>query len=156
MNLELDNKLMDKYPEIFAQRGEGPDKTMLCWGICCEDGWYDLLDMLCTDIYAFAEEHDTRIPQVAQIKQKFGGLRFYVDMGEDNIYNLISRAENESYYICEMCGTRKNIGQTRDWIRTVCGDCAKKNRWFTWMSYKDLEELERKAEADVVNDDTKS
>ncbi len=61
------------------------------------------------------------IPQVvaAQVKEKFGGLRFYVDGGDHYIYGAIQMAENMSFRVCEECGAP---GKTEGpgWIRTLC------------------------------------
>jgi hypothetical protein len=61
-----------------------------------------------------------------QLKEKFGGLRFYIDGGNDYIDGMISLAEDMSYRTCEMCGTSKNVGQTSGWITTICKDCFDK------------------------------
>lgn len=44
------------------------------------------------------------MPIVTQVKEKFGGLRFYVQQGTDEVYKLVSEAEAKSYHICEVCG----------------------------------------------------
>lgn len=65
-------------------------------------------------------------PRAAQVKEKFGGLRFYMTSGDDEIYQAISEAETLSHYTCEECG---NHGKKRDlaWIRTLCDNCY--NEW---------------------------
>ena len=63
-------------------------------------------------------------PRAAQVKEKFGGLRFYMTGGTDEIFGLIERAEEESYAICEQCGEPgRETGN--GWIRTLCEDCEK-------------------------------
>jgi hypothetical protein len=61
------------------------------------------------------------IPQVtiAQIKEKFGTLRFYYDGGDDYISGMVSLAESMSGVACEECGS---VGERRGggWIRTLC------------------------------------
>ena len=63
---------------------------------------------------------------VIQVKEKFGGLRFYVDGAPDWYYDLIDYYEAKSLTICESCG---KPGKPRDdaWIKTMCDDCAAKN-----------------------------
>jgi hypothetical protein len=61
---------------------------------------------------------------IAQIKEKFGGLRFYLDtaLNTDPIWGMIDEAEQRSLSTCEECGepgTRKRIG---GWLKTVCDD----------------------------------
>ena len=57
--------------------------------------------------------------EVQQIKEKFGGLRFYVNHGDDVVYGMTHFSENLSYQLCEECG---NQGTRREggWIRTLC------------------------------------
>jgi hypothetical protein len=50
------------------------------------------------------EEAAARIPVASQVKEKFGGLRFYVQAATDKHYNYITFAENMSYHTCEECG----------------------------------------------------
>ena len=60
---------------------------------------------------------------VAQIKEKFGTLRFYYIGGDEKIAGMVSMAESISYYTCETCGSTHNIGQTQGWIRIMCKSC---------------------------------
>ena len=62
--------------------------------------------------------------EIHQIKEKFGGLRFYVGPASDSLLNAIEDAESLSFTICEDCG---EPGKTRGggWIRTLCDGCAK-------------------------------
>lgn len=56
---------------------------------------------------------------VRQIKEKFGGLRFYYDGGDDQIYGMVRMAETWAAYSCEECGApgdRRSGG----WIKTLC------------------------------------
>ena len=62
---------------------------------------------------------------VTQIKEKFGGLRFYTNGHDDLVGGMIWLAEHMSYNICEHCGSTKNVSQTKGWITTLCEDCMK-------------------------------
>lgn len=70
------------------------------------------------------------IPQVeaVQVKEKFGGLRFYVDGGDDYTRGLIAMAEDMSFRICEVCG---KPGQLRQggWILTLCDEHHNDRSW---------------------------
>ena len=66
------------------------------------------------------------IPQVValQVKEKFGTLRFYFGGGDDEIYGMVSVAEQMSGSICEDCGTfSPEVGYTEGWIQVVCPAC---------------------------------
>lgn len=47
--------------------------------------------------------------RLAQVKEKFGGLRFYVDDASDEVHAAIDRAERHSYRTCEVCGARGRL-----------------------------------------------
>ena len=55
----------------------------------------------------------------AQVKEKFGGLRFYVNGANEEHYNYISFAENMSYRTCEKCGNPGKL-YTNGWHTTLC------------------------------------
>lgn len=135
MKKELDEKLCAKYPKIFANRHGDKMTTAMCWGFACGDGWYWLIDRLCSNLQWNTDKNnrDGKYPQVvaSQVKEKFGGLCFYVESATPEQYAVISFAETLSNYTCEECGTTKNIGHTQGWITTLCKDCASgsKNPW---------------------------
>ena len=55
----------------------------------------------------------------SQVKEKFGGLRFYTNGYTDEIGAMIRMAESMSYRTCEVCG---NPGHSNNygWISTLC------------------------------------
>lgn len=59
------------------------------------------------------------LPTIAQVKEKFGGLRFYVDGGTEEMHNYINFAEAMSVHVCEICGAP---GKTdgAGWVKTLC------------------------------------
>jgi hypothetical protein len=58
-------------------------------------------------------------PVAVQVKEKFGGLRFYVDGATEKQYNYISFAEALSHRTCEECGAPGMTYTTR-WHQTLC------------------------------------
>jgi hypothetical protein len=87
---------------------------------CVGNGWHPLLIQLSKDIIKL----DSTV-SIAQVKEKFGGLRFYINGGTDEIYSLIEKAEQESLTICEECGTKENVTTKGHWIITLCDKCRK-------------------------------
>jgi len=51
--------------------------------------------------------------------EKFGGLRFYYDGGDEQIHGMVRMAESWAARTCETCG---DPGKSRNggWIRTLC------------------------------------
>lgn len=78
---------------------------------------------------AFSAREERPIPEpveqvvAIQVKEKFGGLRFYYAGGDDYIRGVVDMAEEMSYCTCEMCG---NHGKLRrgGWYRTLCDQHA--------------------------------
>lgn len=90
------------------------------WGLEINDGWLNLVYELCKKLDEMTdyETGDNKFT-VVQIKEKFGGLRFYVYGATKEMYNLINEYEQKSYQVCEICG---KPGYTRPtgWITTMC------------------------------------
>ena len=56
---------------------------------------------------------------IEQIKEKFGGLRFYYQGGDDHISGMVTMAEVWAGHSCERCGD-KGHRRSGGWIRTLC------------------------------------
>jgi len=65
------------------------------------------------------DEETLKVPVAAQVKEKFGGLRFYVNGTTDKHHNYISFAESMSYRTCEECGAAGKT-YTNGWHTTLC------------------------------------
>jgi hypothetical protein len=65
------------------------------------------------------DEEALKVPVAVQIKEKFGGLRFYVHAASDKQWGYISFAESMSYRTCEECGAPGKT-YTDGWHKTLC------------------------------------
>jgi len=65
------------------------------------------------------DEETLKVPVAVQVKEKFGGLRFYVQAATDKHYSYISFAESMSYRTCESCGADGKT-YTDGWHTTLC------------------------------------
>jgi hypothetical protein len=65
------------------------------------------------------DEETLKVPVAVQVKEKFGGLRFYVQAATDKHYQYISFAESMSYHTCEQCGAPGKT-YTDGWHTTLC------------------------------------
>jgi hypothetical protein len=107
----------EKYPKMFSQP---------YGGFAVGEGWWPILQALCSNIQHYINwknKDGEVVPQVivAQIKEKFGGLRFYYDGGDDRIQGMVSMAESWADKSCETCGKpgrRREVG----WIKTLCDE----------------------------------
>ena len=135
MNEKNENHFLDKYPEMFVRLRDGKpftktdrQKHKMLFGLACGDGWFTLIDQLCKQIQHHVKwknrDGNKMEVHVHQVKEKFGGLRFYVGGADDYVHGLISMAETMSYYICEKCGGTEDVQQTdTSWIRYYCKNC---------------------------------
>lgn len=57
---------------------------------------------------------------VVQVKEKFGGLRFYTYHSTAEFNELIRQVEDESYRTCEECGAAGVLDQSHYWVKTLC------------------------------------
>lgn len=58
--------------------------------------------------------------EITQIKEKFGGLRFYVAQAPESFHDLIELATKESLNTCEECGAPGRSLVVNNWVRTIC------------------------------------
>lgn len=131
MKKELDEALCTKYPKIFRDRHGNIKETLMCWGFECGDGWYQVLDSLCGNIQSYIDWKNRSaaagykdfepVEQVVavQVKEKFGGLRFYYEGGDNHISGMVRMAESWASVTCEECGA-PGKHRSGGWIRTLC------------------------------------
>lgn len=63
---------------------------------------------------------------IFQIKEKFGGLRFYTDGSEsETLKAAIDAAEDACSKTCERCGQPGELRTNRSWLKTLCDVHAK-------------------------------
>ena len=75
-------------------------------------GWSKILDKL--------YDVKPRNVDVLQVKEKWGGLRFYVGGALREFHDAIEAAEEESYFTCEECGEYGKLREDLGWILTLC------------------------------------
>jgi len=111
-------RMEETYPKMFANP---------YGGFAVGEGWWPILEALCANIQNHIDwqnknhEKHPVVPQVVveQIKEKFGGLRFYYQGGDDNVHGMVRMAESWAATCCEECGA-PGIRRGGGWIRTLC------------------------------------
>lgn len=81
----------------------------------CDSGWNVLIKNLINDLIELGWDKQT-----CQVKEKFGGLRFYINSGSDDVHKRILKAEQDSYHICEKCGEEGKLRNDIGWYLTLC------------------------------------
>jgi hypothetical protein len=111
MDYEDFDKYMEKeYPYLFEEH---------CGGFAIGPGWRHIVVELCNDITWYCKQKQINI-KVQQVKEKFGGLRFYINSGDPAIGGMISMAEAWAENTCETCGERGKLDVKNNWMKTLC------------------------------------
>ena len=128
MNKENTQKMFDDFPELYR----GHESNCMHWGFAIGDGWFQLIYQLSAAIVAHADKagvhkYDEGFPQVTQVKEKFGGLRFSVRYYRpEEVVQMISEAEDLADRICMNCGCMDDTVMLRSngWQFNFCLKCA--------------------------------
>jgi hypothetical protein len=121
MDKDKQEKIFNDFPSLYKEKDLPPNETCMCWGLDVGNGWESLIRELSQKIL----ELDPDCVAV-QVKEKFGGLRFYTGPTTNEVFDLIQKYEGKSLKICENCGSDKNVKRVgTGWIYTRCPDCAK-------------------------------
>ena len=103
-------KFFDDFPEMFGEH---------TFDFSIEKGWMPIVYELCLSLAKIDPE-----VKVVQVKEKFGGLRFYVGAGTDEAFDLIDETEEYLNHICEKCGSAEDVTtEGKGWIKTMCHHC---------------------------------
>lgn len=117
MKKELEQKLFNDFPDLFADRVRQ---------IECDSGWFEIIYEASLKINNIIKTKNLSC-KVAQVKEKFGTLRYYMDSTTDEIQEIIKDAEVKSELTCEFCGTFENVKLRKGgWVKTLCNECNKK------------------------------
>lgn len=110
---------LDAYLESIGglKNGYYPDRPRITSSkfFSCNSGWHSLIQKLIEDLIRLGWDKE-----ICQVKEKFGGLRFYINEGSEEIYERIHQAERESYEICEDCGAPGELRKDLGWYFTLC------------------------------------
>ena len=118
MQAELDVLLCQRYPEIFRDRHKSIYETAMCWGFTCGDGWFGIIDSLCSEITRQVVAGKMPPVVATQVKEKYGTLRFHIRGGNEETLRLIESARHKSECTCEGCGAVTDVGHV------ICPACS--------------------------------
>lgn len=107
----------DEYDKDFSW-----DKN--CFPLEFANGWLRSFYELCTKLLTEVKSNF----RVEQIKEKFGGGRFYYSGGITQYgEELICNWEVDVQDICEICGKPASL-RTDGWWRAICDECYEKSK----------------------------
>lgn len=81
-------------------------------------GWAGILTRLLDDLDTLGWDRE-----IHQVKEKYGGLRFYPGACSDAVWNRIAAAERESVATCEACGAPGHVRSSGYWLSCRCDSC---------------------------------
>jgi len=133
MSPEKTKELIDRFPKLYRGRTKPLTESLMAFGFEIGDGWFGIiveLSQRIDDIVKAAGIPEEEYPEAMQVKEKFGGLRFYIGSATDEVFAAIDEAEAKSVKTCETCGQPgRQVGE--GWIVTICEACEKKNEQAT-------------------------
>jgi len=88
MDDKLEIILVRRFPKIFKDYGGDYRYTCMAWGFECGDGWFSIIYEACYNTTQLSKGTDLQVV-ASQVKQKFGGLRFYYSI--EGAYTPLSK-----------------------------------------------------------------
>lgn len=131
MNASNAKTLIQDFPRLYRGREKSITERSMPFDFACGDGWFQLIYKLSAHIEAAASANNIDInseqwPEAKQVKEKFGGLRYYIDAKSETflekVSNLVTEAEAKSFTICERCGRPGKL-RYDSWVKTLCDTC---------------------------------
>ena len=110
-------KLFKDFPALYRGKDKSVRESLMPFGFECEDGWFELVYELSKKITELDPEGKV---EASQVKEKFGGLRFYINGAPREIHDLIAKYEKRSYQTCEICGAKGERRPDLSWVRALC------------------------------------
>jgi hypothetical protein len=78
-------------------------------------GWYAIIKNLIEELLQVGWNK-----RLIQCKEKFGSLRFYIEGGTRDMYDIIHKYEKLSRETCELCGDKGENMIINNWLTTRC------------------------------------
>jgi len=129
---------MDEYKKTWQKELNQKRQSEGWYGCSVNDGWRDIV----LEADAMLEYIDPDY-KIAQVKEKFGTLRYYFETEKEGIENkimhaIVEYAERKSKNICEDCGDYGTIRGDIGWMLTLCDKChSQHNPDPTFKKYTD-------------------
>jgi len=121
---EFNHALVIRFPQFFPNIKD-LKQSLMAFGCEINAGWRPIVWKLTEDIEKQLEKTPVAEFEIVQVKEKFGGLRYYTSVGNDKIFKMINNAEEKSFKTCEKCGEKGSIDARYSWILTLCTKCKR-------------------------------
>ncbi|MGH8493088.1 MAG: hypothetical protein ACRERR_08300 [Moraxellaceae bacterium] len=98
------------------------------WGFSCNDGWFDIIDILCANLQFWTDRNGAPQSVAKQVKEKLGTLHFYCSGGNELTFGMVVMAQSMSARICEVCGAPGLLKAESGWYQVRCAAHANQNQ----------------------------
>lgn len=127
MNKENTEYLFNNFPHLYKGKDLSLKQNLMPFGFECGNGWFTIIKVLSQLIEKEIVDNNLTDVYAVQVKEKFGGLRFYMTYTTEKIDNYIDMAKVLCYNTCEICGSITNVKPTQGWINYLCEKCRSNN-----------------------------
>lgn len=86
-------------------------------------GWEIVIRRTVERIAEVRDRKDIKNLKIVQIKEKFGGLRIYMNDVDDDVDEIIREAEDECSELCSWCAKPGKLINRHGWILNLCDEC---------------------------------
>lgn len=104
-------------------------------------GWIAALGPAFAELKRGMQDRGMQLPEVIQVKEKLGGLRFYTRLPDkpstldgEWFWLQMRKIEETSLKTCRRCGEAGNLQDIDGWWTVICDDC------------KNVEKIEKKSQ----------
>lgn len=131
---ELNKKMVEEFPFLLPHNrwtdkvSEDYDYSYNeLWSL--EKGWAKAFgyELLCELKDALVEANYLDKYRITQIKEKYGGLRWYDFGAPEKAFDILRKYESLSYKTCFICG-EPATHETYGWINYVCEKCLNEHK----------------------------
>jgi hypothetical protein len=120
----INGEVMRKYTIIE------PDPTLennlMMLGFQCGDGWTSLIYEMLDKLQAIADSDGLDDLKVTEVKEKWGGLRVYLNDYPKSVSAILDEYNERSTHICELCGEPGDLRYISGVYKTLCIKCYRK------------------------------
>jgi len=131
----------DAYASLVERVPENRRDKIFIFALGCGSGWKEIVFKLIEDLdriwTGYQQKNGRDCWKLLQVKEKFGGLRFYPEFPEDEgadaksrreqSYASIDFAETQAWKTCERCGKPGQVASVHFRMATACDACLE--RW---------------------------
>jgi Mor family transcriptional regulator len=116
MDMIIQDKLTKRFPGILGEVS-----------LDVPNSWENIIYAICSLIEKEVEERGIDPIRAVQVKEKFGGLRFYLEGRDERVETMIDHFEYLATTVCAKCGSFKDVSLTKSaWLLYYCIDCREK------------------------------